>query len=63
MDRATQINQLHENFCEGVRTTVPIAIQIGEERVAQKENAITATGSWIMQTRISPAVGANMIRC
>lgn len=65
MDRATQINQLHENFCEGVRTTVPIAIQIGELLVAQKEEC--DYGDWlpwiIANLHFTPRWAQIYIRC
>jgi Protein of unknown function (DUF3102) len=45
INRATEINQLHDKFCEGLRTTLQHAIKCGELLVAQKEEC--KHGSWI----------------
>jgi hypothetical protein len=44
-DRTTEINKLHQEVCNGVRTTVQKAIRIGELLVEQK--AESGHGNWI----------------
>jgi hypothetical protein len=43
--KAAEINRLHQSFCEGLRTTLQIAIQIGELLIAQKRKC--GHGNWI----------------
>jgi Protein of unknown function (DUF3102) len=45
MNRAIQINGLHQGVCEGMLTTLQTAIQIGELLVAQKKEC--PHGGWI----------------
>ena len=40
-----EINRLHQSFCDGLRTTLQIAIQIGELLVEQKQKC--GHGKWI----------------
>ena len=45
VNRAPEINQLHQRFSEGLRTTLQVAVQIGELLTAQK--AECKHGSWL----------------
>ena len=65
MNRAPQINQLHEGVLEGARTTLRTAIQIGELLIAQKKEV--GHGNWIpwmdANLRFSPATSGRYMRC
>src|SRR5271166_5351799 len=45
IDRAVEINKLHSQFYEGLRTTLQFAIKAGELLVAQKREC--GHGNWI----------------
>ena len=60
-----EINRLHQSFCDGLRTTLQIAIQIGELLVAQK--AKCKHGEWLpwveANLRFTPRTAQQYIRC